>query len=265
MSQRARLFISMIFIGIFFLTLPKEIFGATQVEPSRFIFTLKPGERITEAIKVTNTQETEAEFAAVIYDWTLDDLDRLVTSEAGSRKDTLKGLIKFNPRRFTLAPGKSQYVRFTLTAPKDGDWLEKKGIIFFEQEIPSTESEIGTTIVTQVGTTIYLSFTQTTNSFRFIGAKVEIPEKGPPFALLDLANEGEGHIRYKVSYKLIKEGGALIHEDNLSEQVILPGARRMISFTIAEQVPAGIYNLSLEISFFGTEKKYNTSVPFTIK
>ena len=262
-QQTRRIILTLIMVIILFIFLTNIAYATTLVEPSRFIFTLKPGERITEAIKVTNTQDTEAEFVAVIYDWTLDDLDRLITFKAGSREDTLEELIKFNPRRFKLAPGKSQYVRFTLTAPKNGKWMERKGIIFFEQETPPAENEIGAAIVTQVGTTIYLSFTETINAFRFFGSKVESPPEGPPFAVLDLANEGQGHIRYKVSYKLIGESGALIYEDSLSEQIILPSSRRQLTFTIAEQVAPGKYNLLLEIGFLGTEKKFNTSVPFT--
>lgn len=257
--------LTVIILVFCFLLLSGITFGATLVEPSRFIFTLKPGDRITEAIKVTNTQETESEFVAVIYDWTLDDMDRLVTLEAGSRRDSLKDLIKFNPRRFKLAPGKSQYVRFTINAPKEGDWTERKGIIFFEQESPPSDEEIGTTVVTQVGTTIYLSFTQTINAFRYFGGKVEESAEGALFALVDLANEGQGHIRYKIGYKMITEGGALIHEDSLAEQIILPGARRLLSFPITSQVAAGKYHLLLEIRFLGTEKKYNTSIPFIRK
>jgi hypothetical protein len=251
------------FILIILSILPEITDATARVEPSKFIFTLKPGERITDAIKVTNTQDIEAEFTAIIYDWTLDSQDRLVTFEAGSREDTLKGLIKFNPQRFKLAPGQSQYVRFTLSAPKKGEWLERKGIIFFEQELPSLTNEIGATIVTQIGTTVYLSFTETIHAFRFSGARVDLVEGHPPTAILDLVNQGQAHIRYQIAYKIVNESGTLLYEDSLGEQIILPSSRRLLSFPLIDQIAPGKYNLLIEASFVGTTEKFNTVVPFT--
>ena len=252
-------------ILILLLLIPVTTGASTKVEPSKLIFTLKPGERITDAIKVTNTQDTEGEFTANVYDWTLDELDRLVTFPAGSRPDTLDGLIKFNPRRFTLKPGESQYVRFTLSAPKQGDWVEKKGIIFFEQELSQASPGIGSAVITQVGATVYLSFTETVRAFHFYGAQVETPAAGPPNVLLDLANEGQGHIRYQVFYRLMRADGTLVEENLLGEQIILPEVRRQVSFPFSGELAPGDYHLFLELSFWGTTQKYNTSISFKIE
>ena len=253
-------------IILFVLLLLPAITGAsTKVEPSKFIFTLKPGERITDAVKVTNIQNREANFTANIYDWTLDEQERLVTFTAGSLPDTLEGLIKFNPRRFTLKPGESQYVRFTLSAPKSGDWSEKKGIIFFEQELAPSDQGIGSAIVTQVGATVYLSFTDTLRAFHFYGVQVATPKGEAPTVLLDLANEGQGHIRYQIFYQLMTPDGALLEENHLGEQLILPEVRRQFSFPLSGVLGPGHYHLSLKISFWGTTQQYQTSVAFTIE
>lgn len=241
-----------------------SVYGVARVEPSKFLFTLKPGERITEAIKVTNTQATVAEYTAVIYDWTLDDEGHLVTSPAGQRADTLAGLIKFNPRRFKLEPGQSQYVRFTLTAPKDGDWLERRGIIFFEESRPPEDNAVGSTVVIQVGATVYLSFTETVNSFRAYGLKIETGEEGPPVLLIDLANEGQAHIRYRVNYRITKESGGLFEENTSGEQLILPGSRYVARFPFTNTPPAGNYKITVNISFTGTARTLSKVVPFSI-
>ncbi len=251
-------------IALALVLFASSVYGIARVEPSKFLFTLKPGERITEAIKVTNTQATAAEYTAVIYDWTLDDEDHLVTFPTGERADTLAGLIKFNPRRFKLEPGQSQYVRFTLTAPKDGDWLERRGIIFFEEIRPPEANAVGSTVVIQVGATVYLSFTETVNSFRAYGLKIETGEEGPPVLLLDLANEGQGHIRYQVTYRITGEDGRLFAEFTSEEQLILPSSRRVVNFPFATTPPAGNYRLAANISFTGTTQTLSTVVPFSI-
>ncbi|HHT48710.1 MAG TPA: hypothetical protein GXZ98_05390 [Firmicutes bacterium] len=244
--------------------LASNVHGVARVEPSKFLFTLEPGERITDAIKVTNTQATAAEYTAVIYDWTLDDEGRLVTSPAGKRADTLAGLIKFNPRRFKLEPGQSQYVRFTLTAPKDGDWLERRGIIFFEESRPPEVNAVGSTVVIQVGATVYLSFTETVNSFRAYGLKIQTGAEGPPALLLDLANEGQAHIRYQVTYRITGENGGLLEENACGEQLILPVSRRLVSFPFTNTLPTGDYQIEVKISFSGTNQILSRVVPFSI-
>ena len=238
--------------------------GIARVEPSKFLFTLKPGERTTGAIKVTNIQETETEYTAVIHDWTLDDQDRLVTFPAGERADSLDGLIKFNPRRFKLAPGQSQYVRFTLTTPVNGDWMERRGIIFFEENRPAKTEEAGSTVVIQVGTTVYLSFSETVHSFRTYGLKVETEENIEPTLLLALANEGQAHIRYQVAYRITLADGTLFEENTSGERLILPASRRVVSLPFINRPPAGNYHLAVQIRFTGTKETLSAQVPFTI-
>lgn len=251
--------------AVFFFTLlgAPTAQGVVRVEPSKFVFTLQPGARITDAIKVTNTQDTEVEFTAVVYDWTLDPEGRLVTFSAGERPDTLDGLIKFNPRRFKLAPGESQYVRFTLTAPKSGSWLERRGIIFFEESRPSPET-VGSAMVFQVGTTVYLSFTETVYSCRLLGVKVEPTPQGQPTTLLGLVNDGQGHIRYQVAYEITGEDGTPYAAWTSGEQLILPDSQCLLTLPIEAELAAGNYQLSLKLSFAGTTETLSSVVPFTI-
>lgn len=260
-SRYGLLFLSVLFFCCLLFT--PAVQGVARVEPSKFLFTLQPGARITDAIKVTNTQETEVEFTAVVYDWTLDHQDRLVTFPLGERADTLDGLIKFNPRRFKLAPGESQYVRFTLTAPKTGDWLERRGIIFFEESRPATDP-VGSTMVFQVGTTVYLSFTETVHSIRLLGAKVEPTPHGEPTVLLALANEGQAHIRYHVAYQITGKDGTPYTENTSGEQLILPGSKRLLAFPLDAELSAGNYRLLLKLSFIGTTESLTSVVPFAI-
>jgi P pilus assembly chaperone PapD len=245
------------------LSLTAATSASTMVDPSRFIYTVKPGERTTGTIKVTNPGKTVAQVNAVIYDWTLNDADKMITTPAGTRKDSLKGCIKFNPRNFKLEPGASQIVRFTLIAPAGGGYLERRGVVYFEEHINHDPKQPGANIVTQVGSTIYLGLQGMKMSFNVDNITVKKEKNKKQQAVLAVTNSGEGHIRYQISYKIVNEKGVLVKQEQLTEQVILPQFKRKVSFNLPNLEP-GKYNLLCSISFFGTEKIFSRTVAFTV-
>lgn len=250
---------------ILILCLSNIIQASTTVDPSRFLFVAKPGSRVTGTIKVTNPSNQTAEVSAIIYDWTLNDADRMVTSEVGTRKESLKGLIKFNPQNFKINPGESQIVRFTLTAPKEGDLFERRGIVFFEEKSMIQNPEgMGANLITQVGSTIYLAFEGMRMAFNLKDARVEKNAEGKYQGVVTIANQGAGHVRYRISYKLINEKKALIHENQFSEKVILPQFERNVSFPLPDKLAPGKYNLLLKLSFLGTNKSTSRTIPFIV-
>ncbi len=234
--------------------------ASVLVEPGRFILSCKPGGKTTGTIKVTNQSKKEANVQAVIYDWTLDKNDKIVTAGLGKRSDSLNGMIKFNPQRFKLAPGASQIVRFTIVADKSPG--EKRGIIFFEEK-DGTMKATGAEVVTQVGCTLYLGITPLKMAFRQLDAKVETSKNSFPSGILELKNEGMGHIRYVINYRLIDQKGAVTLEGKTEEYVVLPGFQRKVKFPIKGKINAGKYRLQLTVEFQGTTKKLEYSLPFT--
>ncbi|MGD9156020.1 MAG: hypothetical protein PVG90_11050 [Bacillota bacterium] len=237
--------------------------ASTVVNPSRFIFTVKPGERTTGTIKVTNPGNKAANINAVVYDWTLNKADKMVTASAGTRKDSLKGYIKFNPRRFKLKPGSSQIVRFTLTAPTSGGYLERRGIVYFEERLQHDPKQPGANILTQVGATIYLGLQGMKMSFNVAKISVTQTKRQKQQAALTIVNSGEGHIRYRINYKIVNTKGVLVKQAQLAEQVLLPQFNRKVSFTLPD-LKRGKYNLLCSISFFGTAKTLDYTVPFRV-
>lgn len=251
---------------IFILLISNIIQASTTVDPSRFLFVAKPGERVTGTIKVTNPSNQTAEVSATIYDWTLNNADRMITSEVGTRKESLKGLIKFNPQNFKIPPGDSQIVRFTLTAPKEGELFERRGIVFFEEKSVIQNPEgMGANLITQVGSTIYLAFEGMRMVFNLKDVRIEKSVAGKYQGVLAIVNQGAGHVRYRISYKLINEKKALIHENQLTEKVILPQFERQVIFPLPEKLAPGKYNLLLKLNFLGTNKSTSRTISFTVE
>ncbi len=239
--------------------------AVTHVEPARLILHVEPGARRTGTIKVTNKGEEEIEVKAILYDWVLDSKEALVTSQAGSRPETLAELIKFNPRQFEVGPGKTQVVRFTIKAPEDLE-QERRGIVFFEEETGLVEEATGAKVVTQIGTAIYFVPTTAQSKFRLLAAKVEtgVGEEENNLGLLLVKNDGNAHIRYTINYKIINNKGAVIEDSKVEERVILPQATRVAAFPITDQLAAGEYKILLQIHFYGTDKIADYTLPFVV-
>lgn len=263
-TWRISLLIISVLILIFSLAI--EVAAITHVEPARFIISVNPGQRRTGTIKVTNKGEEEIAVKAILYDWDLKRDDSLITLEAGTKQETLDQLIKFNPRQFKIAGGKTQVVRFTIRAPENLK-KERRGIVFFEEETGLTEESTGAKVVTQIGTAIY--FVPSTAEFRFklLGAKIKVAETEADdnLALLLMENAGQAHIRYTVNYKIINSKGALIADNEVTEKVILPQKTRVLSFAIKEKIPAGKYKMLLQLEFYGTDKAADYTLPFVVE
>ncbi|MCK4259786.1 MAG: DUF916 domain-containing protein [Halanaerobiales bacterium] len=257
--------LSFLFLTFWILICSNLVNASTYIEPSRFILHLEPGAKMSDSIKVTNMSNNEIEVRAVLYDWKLDEKDELVTYSSNTRQDTLYGLIKFNPRQFKLAPGETQIVRFTVKAPQEGFDIERKGIVFFEQESVVEQDGVGVNVLSQIGTTIYTMPSAAKSSFCLAKAEVYIPEEGISLGVLLIGNEGNVHVRYHVKYKISNEDGKILDEGTVAEKVILPEDRRLVTFPITPNLPIGRYNLLLEIAFDGTNKKLVHTVPFDVK
>ncbi len=238
--------------------------ASTMVEPGRFIFTAKPNGRITDVIHVRNEGTKTAEVSATVYDWSLDAQDKLITYQFGTRKDTLNGLIKFNPRRFKIAPGETQTVRFTITAPSDDTVGERKGIVFFEEESALSQQGLNAKVLTEVGSTIYLANAPVRLKLRLASVEVKFLADGKPILHIIAGNEGSSHARFRVDYKVINEKGALVNTGQTSEAVILPEFKKDIIFPLEGKYAPGKYNLLLELKFFNTPKTLTHSIPFAV-
>jgi P pilus assembly chaperone PapD len=260
LQKKACFLLILMLIAIFTFSL---VNASTMVEPGKFIFEVKPGQKATGAIKVTNVGERAADVRAAIYDWTLDDKDSLVFLPAGTRADSLKGLIKFNPRRFKLAAGESQIVRFTLTAPTQ-DTLERRCIVFFEEEDSVMNRQMSASVVTQVGSTIYMSVEPMKRAFRLL--KTTLEKHGEKrFGVTTVKNVGQCHIRFQVRYKITAANGAVIHQQASGVNLILPGFQRTFSFPIDKKLTPGKYNLVMDFKFMGNPKSMIRSIPFTVE
>ncbi len=242
--------------------------ASIRIEPARFILKVHPGERDTGAITVFNNTEQTVNLVANFYDWDLDENSDMVIYDSGTLKETLDGLIRFNPRQFILEPGQSQIVRFTVNMPETGideEPFERRGIIFIEHEDLFEEEEgFGATIRSMIGATIYVQPVEYEMNFAVIEMVVhETPDKQYIGGLL-LGNPSLVHVRFFVNYRVISARGEEIEKGSITEKVILPGQVRPFYFFLEENFPPGDYRVLVDIGFVDTNYNISDSIPFKV-
>lgn len=255
-------------ILIICLTLFSEFSLATvRVEPARIIMNALDKKHSTGLIEVINTGEEEIELKALLNDWTLDKNDGLIFLEAGETEYSLDDLIKFNPRNFKLAPGKKQIVRFTISSPEAAEKIkERRGVVFFERETDFVDSETGSKVKSQVGAVIYYIPEGVKYDFKFNGLRLYNNLKPLPQGItVRVKNEGEAHLRYYPSYKIIDSENKVVMENSFKELVILPGYERQISFYLEDRLKKGDYTFVLSFRLYNTSYKPEYQIPITIK
>ncbi len=255
---------SLLFLVFFAFCLPGE--ASVRVEPSRFILHVAPGSRETGAITVTNNSDFPVTLDAVYYDWEMDEKFELVHHERGTLKETLDGLIRFNPRQFFLEPGQSQVVRFTVEFPEgEEEQFERRGIIFFEhlEEDPDFEGT-GALLKTMIGTTIYIRPVEYIFSFRVIEEHVVTAPSGQKFGALLLANSSLVHVRFETNFKVLNSEGEMVEEGKIPELVILSEQLRPLYFPLQRVYSPGDYRLIVEFDFFAINRKVIENIPFHV-
>ncbi|MGM0500353.1 MAG: hypothetical protein ACQERL_09115 [Bacillota bacterium] len=244
-----------------------SVFAVIRVQPARIIInSLEENDR-TGVIEVFNSGEEDLKITASLYDWSLNEEDNLLYFDPGETEYSLDGLIKFNPKEFMLPAGEKQIVRFTVNTAEEEEVIrEKRGIVFFEHENDDINAEMGSRIITQIGTVIYQVPAGVKYNFKFTGLRVyKSPEPEPQGLVIRLENNGEAHIRYYPEYKIVDSENKVVMENNFNELVILPGDQRQISFRLEERLEPGDYKVLLEFDLFNINKNPEYQIPITIE
>lgn len=261
-----KIFTKLLLFILFIVLIFSQMVSATiKVEPSRLIFTIDPGQRTTDVIKVINNTDETVELTAVYYDWDLDQKDEMLNYESGTLLESFDGLIRFNPRNLKLGPGEDQFVRFTISIPAEASGEhERRGIIFFEHVAPYEGEGMGANVRTMIGTTVYALPSSYEIDFNLRGI-VHQDEKNNYWGVLLAKNNSKVHLRYIIEYTIADSQGFAVEEGSLDSKVLLPDNERGLYFPIEKDLEPGNYEMILNVDFIGTDEQMSTSIPFEIE
>ena len=233
---------------------------------------------VTKAARVFNFGTKPLEIKASVHGWELDEKNQVQLVEP--TEQSLDQWIVINPLRFTVQPGESQTVRFSVRPKVRPEPGEHRAIIYFEQP-PSNEGSIA--VVGRIGVAVYGYVGPVTRLGELNGIAVDA-KAAAPVAGLDITSLGTAHVRLGGQYaiwpaaaypgvettRFLPELGereivlpeAIVDVGFLPALPVLPGDRRTLPLYLPPGMPPGEYVLDINGNLSG--EPLDLAVPFTV-
>ena len=248
------------------------------VSPARVEIAIGPRPS-TESIRVLNFGSEPVGVKVSVHTWDLDDDNRVRL--LAPTEQSLDQWMVINPLEFTIEPGKSQTVRFSVRPRVEPEPGEHRAIIYFEQVDSPTEEQLESTFRTvfRLGVAIYGQVGEPERVARLHA--VEVDGRAGWF---DVSSEGSAHVRLGGQYAIwpaeaypgseetrpaerrsdnrLELPSGAVETGYLPTTPVLPGTRRRIQLPLPVEMTPGAYVLDLNASLAGDP--LDRGIPFTV-
>ncbi len=252
------------------------------VSPPRFELKLDNKRPKTEVFRVVNIGSKPATFKIYVQSWILDEKNKI--QPIPPSEQSLEKWILVNPGKFTLPPGKSQTVRFSIRPRIKPEAGEHRALIYVEEVPDNKDSNNPVKVIGRYGVGVYAYV----GEIKKVGVvnSIEVDSKNAPLkATFDVSSQGTAYVRMNGQYAIwqaAKYPGAkntqqitqlgkakpklpdgAIAVGTLPSTPVLPSTRRKLILNISQQLAPGNYVLDLngELSGVQIDKGINFTVP----
>ncbi|MBD2595360.1 P pilus assembly protein, chaperone PapD [Nostoc sp. MBR 210] len=256
---------------------------AIGVSPPRFELKLDDKKPKTQVFRVVNIDNQPATFRIYIQGWILNEENEI--QPVKSTEQSLDNWITVNPVSFTLPPGKTQTVRFSVRPRVKPQAGEHRALIFVEEVKSNQEKKpsSGVKVLGRFGVAVYAYV----GSIKKVGVLNSISVDGKSNnlkAAFDISSQGNAYVRMNGQYAVwsankypgasgTKQIANLQAEKNkkpdgvldagmLPSTPVLPGTRRQLILNITKKLPPGQYVLDVNGDLNGSA--IDKGIPFTV-
>jgi P pilus assembly chaperone PapD len=226
-----------------FISAPFSEAISISVAPIRVEHNVPAGGSITEAISIVNDDTSPTHIRVKIEDWSLTQDGAISFAKGGSQPYSAAPWIKVNPREFTLGPGQSQDVRYSLTVPKDaapGGY--RAAIIFATVPRPNPgEKQKRVALEGRIATILYQTVGRPVPSGEITGLSFKLNSEGRPEFTISFRNTGQVQIRTRGEILIRDKAGKEVAKLPLPDLPILPQSRRDFKVSAEDRLPRGEY------------------------
>ncbi|MDH7499978.1 MAG: hypothetical protein QHH30_06280 [candidate division NC10 bacterium] len=225
------------------IALPPAEAISIAVSPIRVEHHVPPGGTITEAITVSNDDPSPAYIRVRVEDWSLNQDGAITFAKGGSQSYSAAPWLRLHPREFTLRPGQSQDVRYSLTVPTNASPGGYRAAIVFATVSPPTpgEGQKRVALEGRIATILYETVGRPVPSGEITGFSFRMDPAGKPEFAISFQNTGPVHIRTRGGITIRDRAGKELIKATLPDLPILPQSRRDFSVVVNEGLPAGDY------------------------
>jgi P pilus assembly chaperone PapD len=232
------------------------------VSPSRFELEIGSAP-VREALRVFNFGSEPVEARVSVATWFLDDENQVQLVEPDEQ--SLETWMIFNPLHFTVGPGESQVVRFSIQPRVEPEPGEHRAMIYLDQ-VPPPAQPGKVRVRFRFGVAVYAYAGEVTRRGELTALTVS-PETNPPVAVVTVASRGNAHVRLDGSWAVWPAQKGRGSEDpldtgSLPGAPILPGTTRDLRLTTSRSLTPGDYRLTIEGTLAG--KPIAREIRFTV-
>jgi len=236
------------------------------ISPPRFELQIG-SEPTTESIRVANLGEEPVTVQVAASNWDLDEHNQVRVIEP--TEQSLDQWMLINPLRFTVPPGRSQNVRFSIRPRVEPEPGERRAMIFLDQVLDRTSPGSGIRMRFQYGVAVYGQVGEATRRGQLHGIDLRYGA-GRLVGSFDITNHGNAHVRLDGLY-LVRPAVDLSRAEpadtgdgtsdtlpgvvatgQLPSLPVLPGCRRQLGFDLGLPLDPGDYVLEVQGSLSGT-------------
>ncbi len=249
------------------------------ISPTRF--ELEIGARPTvESFRVINFGDQPLEIRISVAHWRMDERNQVAV--VAPTEQSLDQWMVINPLRFTIPPGGTQAVRFSVrprVEPEDG---EHRAMIYLKQVLSEDggDGASGIRFRFQYGVTVYGYAGETRRAGELHAVTAAFGTGAVRFDF-DLSSTGNAHVRMSGQYAIWPAGAypgserteqitgkdaqpppAVLHAGDLPALPVLAGTRRIMQLQPKLELPAGSYVLDVNGTLH--DEILDLAVPFTV-
>lgn len=251
------------------LSLAQSAMGLTAIPP-RLEVTIKPGETVTEQIKVRNDSDTVRTINSTTKDFIVtDDKGTPVQIEGvddQSNRWASSSWIQISPSTFTLKPKETKVLMVTIMAPENPTAGGHYAMILHSPNNEVTLSETGSAIQTYVGTLVYITVPGDIRENAQVKefSAPSFSEFGPINFQTIIANYSDIHIAPQGSIHIHNWLGGNTASLALDNTNIFPNTSRQYQNTLNRRFLFGRYTANLEVGYGSTGQALVATLVFWV-
>lgn len=237
------------------------------MSPVTFELTANPGDRITNAIKISNPTENSVGVKMETEDFVaVGEEGKVVVMDEENETYSLKKWIKTNPENFVLGAGEARLVEFLINVPQNaepgGHYASVLAVV-----ASSDNPESGSAVSQKVGALVLLSVSGEVKEDLLVKefSAPKFSEKGPILFTIRFENTGSVHSRPRGFVSVMDMNGKKVADLAFEQKNILPGAVRKLEVTLDKKFLFGKYQADL-IGNYGanTNKPIEATIEFWV-
>ncbi|MBD2495534.1 molecular chaperone [Nostoc sp. FACHB-280] len=256
---------------------------AIGVSPPRFELKLDDSKPKTQVFRVVNIDNQPATFRIYIEGWTLNERNEI--QPVKSTEQSLDNWIIVNPVTFTLPPGKTQTIRFSVRPRVKPQAGEHRALIFVEEvnANPQKRNSSAVQILGRFGVAVY-AYVGTPKKVGVLNSISVDSKTNNIKASFDISSQGNAYVRMNGQYTIWaankypganstkkianlqdqtnKKPDGVLDAGTLPSTPVLPGTRRQLILDISKKLPPGQYVLDVNGDLNGSV--IDKGIPFTV-